>query len=197
MLRHVTFQWKMILCHCGCYALALQIWGQDCFQELSGFPGNHRGEQERLFVVKVLSDRFDMITNTYSSWSYSTACEMFKNETKVGLRVKLMLLTSDLLSQIKQNSHCKDVVSPLQTTVLCFPTWALTSVKRQGPWNICVVIVESMISPPPCLQTSIPPILTPKFQIASTFMKEADSQSVNSCFKNLISQKVIWTGSWF
>lgn len=122
-------------------------------------------------------------TRVYQSWKsrlidfiQKLIPNLWDAEKKIW-RDNLMLVTSDLLVQTKQVSHSKDLSSPVTMIVLCFPIWALTSVKREGPWNICVVITESTLSPPPHLRTCIPPILTPNVQIASTFM-----QVTESCF---------------
>lgn len=82
--------------------------------------------------------------------------------------------------KLNTTPHRKDVSSPVKMTVLCFPTWALTSVKRKGPWTLCVVISEGTISPPPRLRTCIPPILPPDVQIVSTFMQVPQSHFVSS-----------------
>lgn len=82
--------------------------------------------------------------------------------------------------KLNTTPHRKDVSSLVKMTVLCFPTWALTSVKRKGPWTICVVISKGTISPPPRLRTCIPPILPPDVQIVSTFMQVQQSHLVSS-----------------
>lgn len=103
-------------------------------------------------------------------------------------RDDLMLLTSDLLVQTKQNSHCKELCPPWRRLLYVLPTWALTSVKRNGPWTICVVITEGTISPPPRLRTCIPPIPPPSVQIVSTFMQVTGSRrSLSCCGRNQMS----------
>lgn len=95
---------------------------------------------------------------------------------------------STFLFKLNKTPTAKNFRPPWRRLLYVLPTWALTSVKRNGPWTICVVITEGTISPPPRLRTCIPPILPPSVQIVSTFMQVTGSwRSLSCCGRNQMS----------
>lgn len=167
--------------------------GEDSSQELSGFLSN-TGKKCRLLVLKVQVDRFDRIIETHSSQSYSTTWEKLKSSKRISRY--LWHLTSSLL-KLNKPPTAKTYRLPWRWLfyVSLHELWHLS--KRKGPWNICVVITEGMVSPPPRLRTCIPPILAPNVQIVSTFMQVTGSHFMNHCGRNEVSPKAMWAVKWF